>query len=165
MDGSPALIDGKIVVGNHGSLVEALDPATGKPLWRRIWWGSAVESTPVERGGRIYIGASDLRRITCMEPKDGRVLWRTDVYGWAWARPLVTDKVVYIGTGGGEPYQMRHLPAMAALDRQTGRILWRWPMPVLPGVLDYGFAAAPVLAGNTVVIGGMDGTLYGFPAE
>jgi outer membrane protein assembly factor BamB len=60
---------------------------------------------------------------------------------------------------------MRHLPAMTALDRATGRILWRWPMPVLPGVLYYGFAAPPVLAGSTVVIGGMDGTLYGFPAE
>lgn len=165
VDGSPALIDGKIVLGNHGSLVEALDPATGKPVWRRIWWGSAVESTPVGYGGRIYIGASDLRRITCMDPKDGRVVWRTDVYGWAWARPLVTGKIVYIGTGGSEPYQMRHLPAMTALDRATGRILWRWPMPVLPGVLYYGFAAPPVLAGSTVVIGGMDGTLYGFPAE
>ncbi len=165
IDGSPALIDGKIVVGNHGSIVQALDPATGKLVWRRIWWGSAVESTPVEFGGRIYIGASDLRRVTCLEPKNGRVVWRTDVYGWAWARPLVTEKIVYIGTGGSEPYQMRHLPSMTALDRKTGKIVWRWPMPKLPGVLTYGFAAPVVLGGNTLVIGGMDGTLYGFPAE
>ena len=165
VDGSPALIDGKIVVGNHGSVVQAIDPATGKYVWRRIWWGSAVESTPVEYGGRIYIGASDLRRITCMEPKDGRVVWRADVYGWAWARPLVTEKFVYIGTGGSDPYQMRHVAAMTALDRRTGKIVWRWPMATLPGVLTYGFAAPPALAGNTIVIGGMNGTLYAFPAE
>jgi outer membrane protein assembly factor BamB len=54
---------------------------------------------------------------------------------------------------------------MTALDRKTGKIVWRWPMPKLPGVLTYGFAAPVVLGGNTLVIGGMDGTLYGFPAE
>jgi outer membrane protein assembly factor BamB len=165
VDGSPALIDGKIVVGNHGSVVQAIDPNTGKYVWRRIWWGSAVESTPVEYAGRIYIGASDLRRITCMEPKDGKVVWRTDVYGWAWARPLVTEKFVYIGTAGGDPYQMRHVAAMTALDRKTGKIAWRWPMAKLPGVLTYGFAAPPALGGNTVVIGGIDGTLYAFPVN
>ena len=165
VDGSPALIDGKIVVGNHGSIVQAIDPNTGKWVWRRIWWGSAVESTPVEFGGRMYIGASDLRRVTCMEPKDGRVVWRTDVYGWAWARPLATERFVFMGTAGGDPYQMRHVAAMTVLDRKTGKILGRWPMAKLPGVLTYGFAASPVLGGNTVVIGGMDGTLYAFPAE
>lgn len=165
VDGSPALIDGKIIVGNHGSVVQAIDPATGKWVWQRIWWGSAVESTPVEYGGHLYIGASDLRRVTCMEPKDGRVVWRTDVYGWAWARPLVTEKLVYIGTGGSDPYQMRHVAAMTALDRKTGRIFWRWPMAKLPGVLTYGFAAPPALGAGLLVIGGMDGTLYAFPAE
>ena len=93
VDGSPALIDGKIVLDNHGSLVEALDPTTGKPVWRRI---------------------------TCMEPKDGRVVWWTDVCGWAWARPFVTGNIAYVGTGRSEPYQMGHLPAMTALDRTTG---------------------------------------------
>jgi len=29
VDGSPALIDGRIVVGNHGRLVQVLDPAPG----------------------------------------------------------------------------------------------------------------------------------------
>jgi outer membrane protein assembly factor BamB len=100
-----------------------------------------------------------------MEPKDGRVVWRTDVYGWAWGRPAVTDKLVYIGVGGSTPYQMRHVPSMTALDRKTGRIAWRWPMAELPGVLTYGFAAAPAIGGGTLVIGGMDGTLYGFPVE
>ena len=34
-----------------------------------------------------------------------------------------------------------------------------------PGVLTYGFTAPPALAGNVLVIGGMDGTLYAFPVD
>lgn len=60
---------------------------------------------------------------------------------------------------------MRHLGSLTALDRETGRIVWRWPMPEWPGSWLNGFAASPVVDGNTLVVGGLDGTLYGFPAE
>ena len=32
-----------------------------------------------------------------------------------------------------------------------------------PGEFFHGFVAAPVIAGDTVLIGGLDGTLYAFP--
>jgi len=164
-DGSPALIDGKVIIGNHGSILDAINPVNGEFVWRVPFWGSAVASTAVPYGGLFYIGASDLRRVTCFDPKDGRVVWRTDVYGWEWGRPAVTGDFIYVGVGGVNPYPIRHLGSMTALDRKTGKISWRWPMPELPGVLVYGFASAPVIEGHMLVIGGVDGTLYAFPAQ
>ncbi|MBX7222234.1 MAG: PQQ-binding-like beta-propeller repeat protein [Blastocatellia bacterium] len=164
--GPPQLIENKLMVGNRNGLLAALEPATGKTLWRMLFWGSAVESSPVPAGdGLFYIGSSDLRRVSLIDSKDGRVLWRTDVYGWSWPRPLVTEKYVIAGAIGVEPYVIRHFGSLSALDRKTGKIAWRWPMPEWPGSFTNGFAATPVVEGKTIVVGGLDGTLYAFPLE
>jgi len=162
----PAIIADKIMVGNRGGLLMALNPATGQMIWRMLFWGSSVESTAVPGDGTLfYIGSSDMRRLSLIDSKDGRVLWRADVFGWAWARPAVSDKLVFAAAVGSSPYYMRQLGSLTALDRKTGKIVWRWPMTEWSGSLLYGFAAAPVIEGKTLVIGGLDGTLYGFPAE
>ena len=98
-----------------------------------------------------------------LDPADGRVLWRTAVYGWAWGRPAVTDSTVYLGAVGSEPYEIRHLGSLTAMDRKTGKGTWRWPMPEWPGSLLNGFAASPVIDGKMLFIGGVDGCLYAFP--
>jgi outer membrane protein assembly factor BamB len=161
---SPALIDGKVISGNRGPGLVALSPADGAILWRALYWGSWVESSAVAYGDRFYIGSSDLRRVSCYDPKDGRLVWRTDVFGWNWGRPAVTEKLVYVGVAGGSPYVIRHVPSLTALDRATGAIVWRWTPPE-SGALQTGFPAGPVIDGKTLVIAALDGTLYAFPIK
>ncbi len=161
----PALIGDRLVVGNRGSALAALDPATGEKRWVTMFWGSSVESVAVPFDNLFYIGSSDLRRVSAIDPVDGRVMWRTDVFGWAWSRPAVTESTIYIGALGSSPYEIRHLGSLTALDRKTGRIQWRWPMPDWSGSLVHGFAAYPTVNAGTVFIGGVDGCLYTFPAE
>jgi hypothetical protein len=104
------MIDGRLVVGTRGSALLALDPKTGERLWDMGFWGSWVESSAVGGGdGLGYIGSSDLRRITSFDPKTGRIIWRTDVYGAPWGKPLVTDKFVYDGVSAIVPYMTRHV--------------------------------------------------------
>jgi len=165
IDSTPALVGDKLVVGNRNGLLVALDPTTAEVKWRMLFWGSAVESEAVPAGDLFYIGSSDLRRVSLIDPKDARVIWRTDVYGWPWGRVLVANKMLYVGVASATPYDMRHLGSFTALDRQTGKIVWRWPMPEWPGSFMNGFTASPALDSRTVVIGGLDGTLYAFPAE
>jgi outer membrane protein assembly factor BamB len=165
VNASPALAGDRLIVANRGGLIVALNPDTGATLWKNLMWASAAESTAVFRDGYVYIGASDLRRITCYDPRDGRVAWRTDIYGIAWARPVVTDKVVYAAAGGFEPYQMRHVGGLCALDRTTGRILWRWAAPRGPDDYETGFAAGATLSGDRLLAGSMNGVLYAFPVE
>lgn len=164
VNASPARVADKLIIPNRGGIIVALDPATGKTQWRTLLWGSAGESTPVPFGELFYIGASDLRRITAYDPKDGRVEWRTDIYGIAWGRPAVSEKFVFASAGGFEPYQMRHIGGLNAIDRATGKILWRWNAPRGPDVYESGFAAGPTIAGDLVLVGSMNGILYAFPA-
>ena len=152
------------MVGTRGSSLLGLDPKTGEQVWATPFWGSWVESTAVAGDdGLGYVGSSDLRRVTSFDPKDGRIVWRTDVYGSPWGRPLVTDSFVYDGASAIVPYMMRHVGGVVALDRRTGKLAWRFPLPNPPGTLHYGFAGSPARAGDTFVIGGMDGVLYAFP--
>lgn len=162
---SPAVIGGKIIVGNRGSALYGINPANGERFWRTSWWGSWIESTAVAADGLAYIGSSDYRRVTCFDPKDGRVVWRTDVFGWSWARPLVTAGTVYVATAGGSPYMIRQVAGLCALDRATGKIKWRRPVPEAAGAYLWGFAAGCALEGGTLVVGGLEGTLHAFPAE
>lgn len=159
---SVALIGGKLIVGNRGAGLVALNPADGTVVWESLFWGSWVESTPVAFGELFYIGSSDLRRTMSYDPRDGRVVWRTDVYGWNWGKPAVTRTRVYIGAAGGSPYNIRHRGSLTALDRTTGRIVWRWAAPE-NDALEWGFPAGPSIDGDILVIGALDGTLYGFP--
>ena len=161
---APVMIGTSLIVGTRGSALMALNPESGERVWAVSFWGSWVESTAVAGDdGLGYIGSSDLRRVTSFDPKDGRIVWRTDVFGAPWGTPLVTEKYVYDGTSAIVPYMTHHAGGVVALDRKTGRVVWRFPLPNPPGTLHYGFAGSPARAGDLFVIGGMDGSLYGFP--
>ncbi len=163
---TPALIGGRLIIGARNGILYGMDPATGAIQWKISFWGSWIESTATDGGnGLAYIGSSDLRRITCFDPKDGRIVWKTDVFGDPWGKPVLTGKFIYDGTGAIAPYTMREEGGVVALDRQTGKLAWRWPLPNPPGTYYYGFAASPALADCLLVIGGLDGTLYAFPVE
>ena len=103
VDTTPIVAGGKVLVGNRGHGLRALAAATGELLWRSFFWGSWVESTPVVVDGTIFIGSSDLSRVSAIDLASGRVLWRTDVFGWSWGTPLVTAERIYAAAAGGAP--------------------------------------------------------------
>jgi len=125
-----------------------------------------VESTatPVE-GSLFAIGSSDARRVSLIDAKDGRVLWRADVYGLAWPRPAAAGDTIFASASGYGPYFIRHVGGFSAIDAKTGALRWRWPAPESPGAMLTGFAAPPVVDGDTVIVGSLDGALYGFAAR
>ena len=122
----------------------------------------------MERDGLAYIGSGDLDMVSCLDPVTGKNLWRTDVGGWVLRAPAVTKNSVYASVSGAHRNASFWLPqasALTALDRATGKLRWSWPLPVRPGEFLKGFLAAPVVAGDLVLVAGLDGTLYAFPAE
>ena len=103
--------------------------------------------------------------MSALDPADGRVNWRTDVYGWTFGTPLVVGDRIYAGAAGGKPYAFRHVAGFAVLDRESGTLLRRWPLPESSGGHQWGIAGSPALAGDTVVATTIDGSVYGFPLE
>ncbi len=160
---SALLVSGnRIYMGNRGGLLAPLDRTNGKPIWRLLFWGSAVESDPVLADDKLYIGSSDLRRVSAIDPKDGNVIWRSDVYGMPWGCVAVIDDRVYAAAAGSTAGDIRHLGSLCALDRGTGKIIWRWPAPECQNSLLNGFVAGPAIEGNSLIIGGVDGAVYCF---
>jgi outer membrane protein assembly factor BamB len=172
---APTMIGNTLVIGVSAGLILGRDPATGKSRWVNQPWLSAVESSAVsDKGTRFFLGSSDMRRVSYMDAKDGSVIWRTNVFGWPWATPEVSGDRLFISAAGATPYSagvgarpypLHHLGSLSALDRKSGKIIWRWQMPDWSGAWMNGFVASPAIENGMVVVGGMDGSLYGFPAN
>ena len=164
VDGAPLVDGGRVFVGNRGPGLFALDAVSGKELWRLFFWGSWVESTPVIRDGVLYIGSSDLARVSAVNPSDGHVIWRSNVYGWTWGTPVVTADRLYAGVSGGTPYFIKHVAGFATIDRKTGRVLTRWPIADTGGH-QWGIAGSPAQSGDAVIVATVAGSLLAFPMQ
>jgi outer membrane protein assembly factor BamB len=162
---APVLAGGNILVGTRGYRLVALRPADGARAWERFQWFSWVESTPRLDGGVLYLGSSDNRKVRALDPADGRTRWSTDVNGWAWAQPAVSADTVFASSAGTADHPSRYPPegSLSALDRRTGALRWRRIVPARRDVYLTGFVGAPVVAGDRVIVGGLDGVLYAFP--
>lgn len=162
VDAIPLVHDGLVIVGNRGYGLYALALADGVEKWKTYFWGSWVESAAVAVDGVLYIGSSDLRRVSAIDPADGRPLWRSDVFGWTWGTPLVDGERIYAGAAGGSPYSIVHRGSFNVLSRRDGRLLARWPLPETTGY-QWGIAGSPVAAGDLVLVTTIDGALLAFP--
>ena len=160
---SPLVMDTTAYIGSRDSNLFAFDILTGKIKWKFFYWTSFVESSARAWDGILYIGSSDYQQLLAINAASGRLVWKFDTGGSAWSTPAVTDKLVYIGAVG-EPnsdYIVRN-GGLFAVDRSTGRLVWRYPMPPIVGSRNYGVASSPAVDHGLVFFGGMDGTFYAF---
>lgn len=164
---APVVAGNRVVLGCRDYLLYGLDAASGAVAWRDSYWFSWIESTPRLLDGVLYIGASDFRRVSALDPATGATRWATDVRGLSWGTPVVTADTVFAGTAGQniEGTVIQHVGGLVALDRRTGAVKWHYLAPVPAGVAFTGFCGSLVLADNLVVGAGVDGTLVAFPAK
>lgn len=163
---APVVAGDRLVVGARDYLLYGLDAKTRTVAWRNSFWFSWVESTPRLIDGTLYIGGSDFRRISALEPSTGRTLWATDVRGLSWGSPVVTADTVFAGTAGQniEGTVIQHTGGLVALDRRSGAPRWRYLAPVPAGADFTGFAGSLVVADGKIIGATVDGTLIALPA-
>jgi outer membrane protein assembly factor BamB len=121
-----------------GQDVIALDETTGRELWSRRVGNvhrdeyAGPRGTPTIDGDRTYVLDTD-GDLVCLETATGRELWRRslpDEYGsrtpgWMFAEsPLVDGAHVLVAPGTSRA-------AIVALDKMTGREIWRTDAPSL----------------------------------
>lgn len=86
--------EGIVYVANQYVVAAAIDGATGKVLWKN---SSAVlpdVCSPVVFKDMLYLFTSD-STISCLDSKDGKILWEEEVKNGFYSSPLVlTDRIV-----------------------------------------------------------------------
>ncbi len=134
----PAAVGGKVIVFHrerNEAVVEALDKADGKSLWRFAYptnyrdsfgFDNGPRATPTVAGGKVFVhGAEGL--VHALDLETGKLLWKVDTvkafgspqgyFGRACA-PLVEGGLVIVTPGGGSGR------AVVALDVADGAVKW-----------------------------------------
>lgn len=130
----PVIAGDTVVVANGDGAVDALDLATGRPLWRALT-GGRISSSPSVWRDRVFVGSAD-GHVYAFALSDGRLLWRLrvapqagramvyDQLGSRWpvlCNPIVAGDRVFAVAGLLD--QVDGVHAIAA-DAGTGAILW-----------------------------------------
>lgn len=158
---TPVCVGDVVVAGSRSYDLFGLDAATGAVRWNRYVWFSWIESTPLVLDGVVYVGSSDAAKIMAIEAATGHAVWDSDVLGASWGTPAVDGGLLYVGTRG-QAGAFTHAPAAMALERTTGRMVWRVPVTAADGAAFSGFAGSPVVAGGVAVFAAVDGRVYAF---
>lgn len=137
--GGVAVSGGKVIVFDRSDdqeRVQALDPASGKPLWTTKYPATYRDGFDADRGprtvplvhaGRVYLfgAAGDLY---CLALADGKKLWSRAAYedyggdlGYfgAGSTPIVLGDRIVVNVGG------RRGAALVAFALDTGKTLWQ----------------------------------------
>lgn len=118
-----------------------------------------IRSSPTVAGGRVYIGSAD-GRLYALDAGTGAEAWRYDAGS---AIPSTA------AVGRGRVFFQDRAGVVHALNARTGAEAWRFrtgPDMDLPWGnegWDY-FISSPALAGDAVLVGAGDGTLYALDA-
>lgn len=142
----PASDGNRLYAASRNGNVVALDPDTGKAVWRTEL-DMDLSSGPGVGDGLIVVGAAD-GMLIALDADSGAELWRANVTGETLARPIIKDGVVITMSIDNR------LHAVSAFD---GAERWTIEQPT-PNLTMRG-SASPVLVGTSVVAGFDNGRL------
>jgi PQQ-dependent dehydrogenase (methanol/ethanol family) len=147
LEGTPLVVDGVMYAtgGGNPATVTAIDPRTGRQIWR--WTRQQRVRNPYEinrfsrgvavLGQRLYVGTLDAA-LVALDARTGLPVWETQVAdtmdGYSITSPplVVNDKVI-LGVAGGE-FATRGF--IDAYDAASGKRLWRFN--TIPGPGEFG---------------------------
>lgn len=137
-EATPIVVDGVMYVTGAYSIVSALDPVTGKELWKfdpkvprdkdRDGCCDVANRGVAVWKGKVYFGAYD-GRLIALDAATGARVWEVDTvldhnrsYTITGAPRIIKGKVI-IGNGGAE-FGVRGY--ISAYDAADGKMLWRF---------------------------------------
>lgn len=162
---APVVAGDIVLIGCRDYLLYGLRRSDLTVVWRDSFWFSWVESVPRVVSGIAYIGGSDYRRISAIEPASGVARWATDIRGLTWGTPVVTENTVYAGSSAQDPAAINHQGGITALDRDTGRVKWHYGVPLPAGADRAGYLGSLALAHGRIIGAGYDGTIVALPTD
>lgn len=155
----PSVVGGKVFIIDHqggNDIVRAININTGKDTWRYSYRDSSNQNygfsraTPLVNGGKIYT-LSFLGQLNCLDAKTGKKIWskniNTEFSGkipqWAYSySPYIDGNKLIVCPGGPGA-------AVAALDKNSGKTIWRGGGSDIPG---YATPVAATVGGKRLYI-------------
>lgn len=145
LHGAPAVAGERIFVGGCDQNLHMVDLAKGQEL-SVIPLGGHIGASVAVAGDLLYVG-SMANQFLAVDWKKGAILWQFEAKRGAqpfYSSAAVTDELVIAGS------RDKHLRAW---QRQTGKEVWAF---ATKGRVD----SSPVVVGQRVVVGSLDGHLY-----
>jgi len=142
----PASDGNRLYAASRDGNVVALDPATGKAVWRTEL-EIDLSAGPGVGEGLVVVGSAD-GLLIALEADSGVELWRASMSGEMLARPVIKDGTVITLTIDNR------LRAVSAFDGTE-----RWTVEQATPTLTMRGSASPVLVGTSVVAGFDNGRL------
>jgi alcohol dehydrogenase (cytochrome c) len=166
---TPLVHDGIMYLANPGSVVQALDAATGDLLWEyRREFPEELRAQSANRAMRglaiyddkIYLNTADAH-LVALDARNGNVVWDVQVADpkqhFYFSTPAIVARGKVISGLQGCEYFNREKCAITAHDAMTGKELWRTSTvahPGQPGGDTWGDLALTFRAGADVWITG-----------
>ncbi len=139
---SPTAWEDRIIFGEYGGSVVAVDRTTGEELWRHSTGGKIV-SSPTCEDGLVFVGSFD-KNLHALDVATGEEVWTYTAGDAIWSSPKVAGELVVVGSLDRNVYGIR---------RTDGALLWR--------VRTAGpIYASPAVHGEDLFIGCRGGKLY-----
>jgi len=155
----PSIGDGVILASSNWQHLYAFEEKTGKPLWNNSEQGLRFRNaSPVFYEGHFYTTSKNA--LFKINPQTGVVLLMSETtYNLnAASSPVITEDLFIVGTVDA---------GIRAFDRNTFEEVWHFEtQPALTVSAPYSgpnvktVAASPVVSGNNVYVGGLDGNFY-----
>ncbi|MGE3762584.1 MAG: PQQ-binding-like beta-propeller repeat protein [Kofleriaceae bacterium] len=165
-----AVSEGTAIAAFNRTLgVASASATTGAPGWSMKDGRSlAVNASPLVENGVVYL-VNAAGTVSASNLSSGSVIWSRNVTAGAteWHYSVTATPAL----AGGRLFVATQWDDLVALDAASGAVLWRTPAP--DGVLNFthyrdaqaGWPASPVVTGDIVWIGGLDGRLRAFAAD
>ena len=142
--GAPATDGTRLFIGTlDSSEVVAVNAESGETEWKHEGAGASAADLVVQ--GDLLVLPSFDRTIHGLDAASGTERWQFKGNGWFIGRPVVTAEAIYTATMRGSVY---------ALDRD-GKVRWSVSRD------GQEFRAAPIIAGDTLVVASRAGDLVG----
>ena len=149
VQGSAAIVDGRVFVGARDGGLYALNLATGMREWRVSHHGSWVIGSPAVQEGIVYAGSSDGHFIQAVEAGSGTEVWHLPTRANVLSSPLWVAGMILVGTHRTDaPWG-----DLLAIDAARGTLRWRLHF-------DDQINSSPVVADSEIYVGTEGGSIF-----
>jgi outer membrane protein assembly factor BamB len=110
---SPAIVDGKVYIGNDGGKIYCLNSDSGEIIWDCEVGNERINS-PAVADGKVYISSYD-NKMYCLNANNGSKIWNFTTSDYICSDPAIVDGNVYFASHDKYTY---------CLNADTGEKIW-----------------------------------------